>query len=376
MKNRAWALGLMSGTSADGVSLALAEVGAPAGPVSKRLRVRASETVPYSKALRSRILAAPRADARKLCRLHFELGRLFARTALKFLRDHGVSAKRIAAVGSHGQTVVHIPDEKNPATLQIGEASFLAEALGVPVVSDFRPRDMAAGGQGAPLVPFLDRFLFGDGPPRALQNIGGIGNVALVGRGAPTLGFDTGPGNCLIDAAVRRMTRGRLEYDRDGRIARSGAVDFSKTNSLLRLPYFGKRPPKSLDRGAFAEDFLRRHFGRELARRPQDAVSTLTCFTALTIADQYRRFLAPRARLAEVVLSGGGALNPVLMGHLRTFLSPVPVRAISDFGVPALAKEPAAFALMALRAVQGRPNHVPEATGASGPRILGKITSA
>ncbi len=362
------ALGLMSGTSADGVSLALIRAG------GDRLKVLAHATYPYPATLRARILKSYRASATELTRLHFELGAEFARVAERFLQKNRVPAGRLAAVGSHGQTVIHLPRSRPPATLQIGEPSALAEALRVPVVSDFRPRDMAAGGEGAPLMPFLDEFLFGHGPIRALQNIGGIGNVALAGRGAPALGFDTGPGNCLIDLAVQRMTRGRLAFDRDGRIARRGVIDLDKTDRLLRLPYFRRPPPKSLDRSEFADAFLQRHFATELRRRPQDAVATLTYFTALSIADAYRRFFPARARPREVVVSGGGALNPVLMEHLGESLAPLPVRSIERFGMHPLAKEPALMALMALRAVMGLPNHFPAVTGASGARILGKIT--
>lgn len=360
------ALGLMSGTSADGVSLALAEIG------PGRLRVAAHDTIPYPAALRRRILAASGARAPELAALNFELGRRFAEAALRFLRARRVLPRRLVAVGSHGQTVIHLPDGPAPATLQIGEPSFLAEALGAPVVADFRPRDMAAGGQGAPLAPFLDRFLFGDGPWRALQNIGGLGNVALVGRSAPPLGFDTGPGNSLLDAAVRRISRGRLEFDRGGRLARQGRPDEEKVRELLRLPFFLRRPPKSLDRAAFDEAFLERHFGAALRRRPADAAATLALFTAASIADAYRRFL-PFNRLSEAVVSGGGALNPVLMGLLARRLAPLKVSTIDRYGIAAQAKEPALIALLAFRAVEGRINHVPASTGAAGARILGKI---
>jgi anhydro-N-acetylmuramic acid kinase len=363
------ALGLMSGTSADGVSLALIEL------KGRRLEVLGHDTYPYASGLSRRILAAARTDADGLSRLNFELGRVFAKAAERFLRARRVHPRRLAAVGSHGQTVIHLPGERSPSTLQLGEPSFLSETLGVPVVSDFRPRDMAAGGEGAPLVPFFDEFVFGGGRPRALQNIGGIGNVALVGRGVRTFGFDTGPGNCLIDLAVRRMTGGRRAFDRDGLIARRGRVDEALAARLLAAPFFRRRPPKSLERTEFGEAYLRRHLPAGRLRH-EDAVATLTYFTALTIADALRRFLPRPPRLSELIVSGGGALNPVLMEGLRRLLYPLPVLTSADYGIPVLAKEPAMMALLAALAVEGKPNHCPRATGARGPRILGKISPA
>jgi anhydro-N-acetylmuramic acid kinase len=360
------ALGLMSGTSADGVSLALIEVR------GRALTARHCATYPYPPSLSARILAAcgedSRAGAAEISRLGFELGRLFARAATRFLWEAAVEPRALAAVGSHGQTLVHLPGERVPSTLQIGEPSFLAETLRVPVVSDFRPRDMAAGGQGAPLVPFFDAWLFGGGPARVLQNVGGVANASLVGKGLAPVGFDTGPGNSLIDVAARRAG---LPFDRDGELARGGRVHAELVEKLARDPYFARKPPKSLDRGAFGEAFYRKHLGR-LA--PRDAAATATALTARTIVDAWRRFLLPKAAVREAVVSGGGALNPVLMERLRASTAPLPVRAIDELGVPAMAKEAAAFALMALLAVEGEPNHCPEATGARGPRILGKIS--
>ena len=211
------------------------------------------------------------------------------------------------------------------------------------------------------------------GPARALQNIGGIGNVSLVGRGVTTLGFDTGPGNCLIDIAARRASRGRLAFDKDGRLAKLGTADEEKVRVLLRLPYFARRPPKSLDRSTFSEAFFDRHFSRQLTRRPADALATVTLFTAAAIADAYKRFL-PLSRLREAVVSGGGALNPILMQQLARLLAPLPVVTSAQHGIPPLAKEPVLIALMAALAVRGRCNHAPSATGAKGPRVLGKIT--
>jgi len=355
-------LGLMSGTSADGVTAALVRIPGRGG---RRLEVEACRTTPYPRTLRLRVLGAADLRAPGLARLNVELGEAFARAAKALLASAGVPARRIAAVGSHGQTIWHGPGGRPPATLQLGEPSVIAERLGATVVADFRPRDVAAGGQGAPLVPFLDRFLFGDGPPRALQNIGGIANVSLVGRGTPPLGFDTGPGNCLLDLAARRATGGRLLYDRDGVLARRGKVREEAARRLLAHPFLRRPPPKSADRGEFGPAFLDR-----FRLRGHDLVATAAYFTALTIAEAYRRFLPGRVR--EVVVSGGGTLHPVLMGELRRLLT-APVRLLEEFGLPGEAREAACFALMAERALRGLPNHCPGATGARGLRVLGKI---
>ena len=359
------ALGLMSGTSADGLSLALIDAR------GRSLSVLSHRTYPYPRSLRERLLAVRGASTAELALLGMDAARTWARWTLDFLRRSGTRPSRVAVIGSHGQTVVHLPGQ---ASLQIGEPAVLAEETGIDVVADFRPSDIAAGGQGAPLMPFLDRFLFGDGPPRAVQNLGGLGNVSVVGRGLAPLGFDTGPGNCLIDLAVGRLTRGREAFDRDGRRAARGRVDEAAARRALAHPFFSRRPPKSADRGLFGAEFLRRFEG--LRRRPDDLVATLTFFTALTLQDAYRRFVLPHARVKEVLLSGGGALNPVLAGHARRLLAPVPVRLPSEYGIPAQAKEAACFALMAAFALRGRANHAPEATGARGPRVLGKLVRA
>jgi len=360
------ALGLMSGTSADGVSVAAVRL--------RPFKVVAHKTYPYKRQLRRQILSSPGFNAKKLSELNFTLGKVFAETAARFCREHKISADSLSCIGSHGQTVLHSPLDKLPHTLQIGEASFIAEELGVPTISDFRPRDMAAGGQGAPLVPFFDDYLFGRGKPVLLQNIGGIANIAAAGHGVRACGFDTGPGNCLMDLAVSLGTSGRLGYDKNGALAARGKADTAKVMKLLRLPYFAKKPPKSLDRNQFGELFLRKHFGKiNKANLPQ-VLATLNLFTAATIAYAARRFALPRCRAGKLLVSGGGALNPVLMRNLRRQLPELQVLSSSEAGLPELAKEAACFALLAWLALQGKSNNCPRATGAYGKRILGKIS--
>lgn len=359
-------LGLMSGTSADGLSIALCSF-----PVrGKGLKVTAYKTYPYSSALQGRIIAAKNVGTPELSALNFELGRLWAGMVRRFCREHGTAYKTIAVIGSHGQTVYHKPGEGGN-TLQIGEPSFLAEESGRPVVADFRPTDMAAGGEGAPLIPFFDEYVFGGGRPVALQNIGGVGNVAFVGKGVTTFGFDTGPGNSLMDTAVALLTGGKMTYDAGGSRAAAGKIDHARVATLLKLPFFSRRPPKSLDRDEFAADFLRTRFGRLTGGNASDVLATLNYFTAASISLAFKKF-SPKGT-GEMIVSGGGALNPVLMRNIAAALPGVKVKSIAELGVDPLAKEPACFALLAWLAFSGRSNHCPSATGARGLRILGKV---
>jgi anhydro-N-acetylmuramic acid kinase len=336
------ALGLMSGTSADGVSAAVVETGPP-------LRVLEYRTLGFPPATRRRILALRDAAAGELCEANFWLGEIFARAARRMRTAYEV-------IGSHGQTVFHVPGS---STLQLGEPCVIAERTGRTVVADFRPRDIAAGGQGAPLVPHFDRRVFGGRRGRALLNIGGIANVTFPDDGTA---FDTGPGNCLLDEAVRRMGRG--DFDRGGRIAARGRVDLRLLDRWLRHPYFAKRPPKSTGRELFAWDFVG-------AKPTADVVATLTCLTARTIAEAVRRWGPPG--LQEVVVSGGGVYNRTLLDHLRWLLWPAQPRPSTVYGLHPLAKEPAAFALLAVDTLRAAPNNVPSATGARRPVVLGKI---
>lgn len=369
MSSNKCALGLMSGTSADGVSIAAVSF--------KPFRVLACKTYPYPEKLQAEIIAAAKLDLRGLSLLNFKMGKIFAEKTALFLREYKINPRNVEVIGSHGQTVCHYPGDNPPHTLQIGEPSFIAEATGIPVVSDFRPRDMAAGGEGAPLVPFLDEYLFGKGAPRLLQNIGGIGNIAVAGRGVKTFGFDTGPGNCLMDDAVHIKTNGKLAYDVDGKFAAGGKPDIAKVESWLKMPFFAKKPPKSLDRAEFGLEFISKNIGGPaLCRDFKNTMATLNYFTAASIALSIRRFIAPKLEAAELIIGGGGALNPVLMRNITALCAPVKVTRISEYGIGELAKEPACFALLAHLAFNGQPNNCPAATGARGPRILGKVTPA
>jgi anhydro-N-acetylmuramic acid kinase len=303
------------------------------------------------------------------------LGEAFSEAAARLLREANVEADLIA---SHGQTVWHqVAPGRTRSTLQLGEPSIIAERLGVTTVADFRPRDMAAGGQGAPLASWADALLFGDQElSRAIQNIGGIGNATWVPPGAQwaaMLAFDTGPGNALIDHATWRLTGGAQRYDIDGALAAAGQVDDGLLAELLGHRYFVVQPPKSTGRELFGAQFVDPYIDNWLERSlpAADIIATLTAFTAHSIADQYRRFLPGPPD--EVVVGGGGSRNPVLMRLLSELLDPARIRFHEDFGLPSLGREAVYFALMGHEALHGRPNTIPTCTGAAHPVVMGKV---
>lgn len=373
----------MSGTSADGIDAALAELTENGGRIRAVLRSHAS--LRFSAALRERIhRICTRGLVWEICELNFELGEKFATAALRVLAKAGVDPADVLAIGSHGQTIHHLPGATFPSTLQIGEPAVIAERTGITTVGDFRGRDMAAGGQGAPLVPFADIVLFShERRPRLVQNIGGVANVTLLPGGARTEGviaFDTGPGNMIIDGVMTMLSSGRLTYDRDGRRARRGKVHQGLLREWLGHPFMRRRPPKTTGREEFGEQAVKRFIrrGRALRMQPDDLVATATALTAACISDAYRRFVFPQlapAELAdlEVILGGGGAKNQTLKRMLQEELPMVRLRSHEDYGVPNQAKEALAFAILAYETLMGRPGNVQGATGASHAVVLGKI---
>jgi len=364
------ALGLMSGTSCDGVTAALVRTTWPPRPGA--LRILAWRTWPYPADLRDRLLRVASLATPDLAGLHHRLGAAHAAAAAALLRRAHVPASRVAVVGSHGHTAWHAP--RTAGTLQIGDASQIAERTGIATVADFRSRDVAAGGQGAPLVPWFDWVYFHRAHGAvAVQNIGGIANVTVVTpRREGAFAFDTGPGVMLIDEAVRRVTRGRQGYDRDGRIAREGTVDRAAADDLLAHPYFRQAPPKTTGRELFGRRFLDAFMARHRRLRGADLVRTLAHVTAASIAGAYRRFIPARLALREAVLSGGGARNPAIVEELRRLVG-VPVRTTDDYGIPVEAKEAVVFATLALATLRGEPANLPAATGARREVVLGAV---
>lgn len=357
------ALGLMSGTSADGLTVCAVR---PAP-----FKISCFKNYAYPRALQQKLLNAFHLKAPELSELNYELGKMYAQLVRRFLKEFNISPKQIEVIGSHGQTIYHGPQDKIPNTLQIGEPSFLAAQLGVPVVSDFRAKDVALGGEGAPLLPFFDEFIFGKKGPKILLNVGGISNFSLVGRNIKTLGFDAGPGNTLMDLICQQFFK--KPFDKNGAFASRGNVNKLHVKKLLTQKYFRQKPPKSLDKNAFGEFYLQQYFPTEKFKNPYDLLATLNYFTAAAVADQITRFI-PKKLQQELIVSGGGCYNKTLLKNLQTLLPHVRVHSILDEGIDPQAKEAAAFALFAWLALHHKINHCAKATGAKQNSILGKIT--
>jgi anhydro-N-acetylmuramic acid kinase len=386
-------IGLMSGTSADGIDAAVVRLNG--APPRLEWEVLAHTHRSHTPELRSEIFACFRPETGsvdRLCRLNFDLGEAFAAAALEAISAAGLTPADVDLIGSHGQTVWHIPPvgqianlprTTHASTLQLGEAAVIAERTDIPVVSNFRARDMAAGGQGAPLVPLADWLLLSHPTQiRAAQNIGGIANVTFIppspiGRGAGGEGvfaFDTGPGNMLLDEATRLATGGAQTYDKDGALAAQGRVDPDLLADLLADPYFSATPPKSTGRERFGVQ-LAAQIWENAARQglsAPDILATLTAFTAESISCAYRDFLPIFPD--EVIISGGGARNRTLMSMLAERLAPARVTTSDEYGLGIEAKEAVAFAVLAYETWHRRPGNLPAATGASHPVVLGNIT--
>ena len=384
-------VGLMSGTSADGIDAVLAEITGTAG--GPQMRQLAFETVPWPARERNLIgrLIAGRGGTREVSRAGFLLGEQFAKAVLRVAKVSGSGIEEVDLIGSHGQTVWHEVEDSGAvqSTLQIGEAAVIAERTGITTVADFRVADVAAGGQGAPLIPIFDRLFLR--PPaslggcRAVQNIGGIGNVTFLppeGSDAPIRAFDTGPGNVLIDWAAARATDGALRYDKDGKLAARGRCNDNLVEHWLEHPYFQQLPPKSTGRELFSNCLAEKYCleAAEAGLSMADFTATVTELTAATIVESYRRF-APLP-VMEVVVCGGGARNPVLMERIEAQLalrcgrdaSLLRYGEVDDVPGDEESKEALGFALLAWLAVHGEGGNVPETTGARGVRVLGKIS--
>lgn len=381
------AVGIMSGTSLDGVDCALVDIDGV--DESTKVVLKAFLTYPMPVHLRQRIRAVCKlggADARLICSLHAELGHLFSRAVSVLCEKTGVEDTEISFVACHGQTIWHEPKGSrdyfdgmpfHAGTLQIGDASIIAWEHNVRTVYDFRAMDVAAGGQGAPLVPFTELVLYGSpSKNRALLNIGGIGNITVVPkscRAAEVFAFDTGPGNMAIDEAARRLFG--LDMDAGGCIAARGQVQQSVLDELMACEYISAAPPKSTGRELFGEQFVSNFIKEHDTMAPADVVATLTEFTATSIAVSCQRFVVPTldGGLDELIIGGGGAHNTTLVSRIAALLPSVWVCTQDERGYSSDAKEAIAFAILGNQTLQGRPSNIPRATGASEPVVLGSI---
>lgn len=391
-------IGMISGTSVDGIDVAICRIEGHAQDAT--LELIQFDTVPYPEEVRNELLALyddQQNAVARLCSLNVVVGQCFADAAADQMKKAGINASDVEVIGSHGQTVWHQPeaDPDNqlivPSTLQIGEASVIAAAVGRPVMADFRVADMAVGGQGAPLAAYLDWAVFSDpNKNRCIQNIGGIGNVTWLPAGGSikdVIAFDTGPGNMLIDGLINRLTNGKKAHDADGATGAQGSIDEVILADLMRDPYLQMAPPKTTGReyyGSVMVDELMERAGlapnaltvgdAEPRQKAADVIATATAFTAQSIADAYQRWLPAGAMPDEVYINGGGARNSLLMRMLGECLDPIPVQATESLGIDADGKEAMAFALMAHDSLTGLPTNIPGATGASRGVPLGKLT--
>ncbi|MBN1125544.1 MAG: anhydro-N-acetylmuramic acid kinase [Sedimentisphaerales bacterium] len=372
--------GLMSGTSADGVDVAVVDVD------GRDVNVLEFKTYRYPRSLRDKLLALCESeicDPAKVCHVNAVLGEVFGEAVIRLCSETKLPLESVDLIGSHGHTLYHQPAGKRykgktlGSTLQIGEPCIIAQRTGICTVADFRPRDMAVGGQGAPLVPYADHFLFSHPKKdRIVQNIGGIANLTWLSAGGTlddVIAFDTGPGNMVIDAVVCHVTKGKMQFDRNGRMAGRGKVHNGLLKELLRDSYFRKHPPKSTGREWYGKIYVGQFLSRakKLGLTADDMTATVTQLTSQTIAEAYRRFL-PRLP-EEVILCGGGARNATLVKMLQKELPAISITTTSEFGIEFDAKEAISFAILAYATIRGMCNNVPSATGAAQPVILGKI---
>lgn len=380
-------IGMMSGTSADGIDAALVRLEGAAPEL--KMVFEGHNRTEFRGPVREAILRLANGEPTttgEISQLNFTLGGEFARAAMEACEAWRTPLAKIDLIGSHGQTIYHqaVPTRflgvgSVNSTLQIGEPGVIATQTGVPVVADFRPMDMGVGGQGAPLVPFVDYLLYRSRHVgRVALNIGGIANVTVIparATHADVLAFDTGPGNMIIDALVESITEARERFDKDARIALAGSVLLGLLDRLLRDHYFEKKPPKSTGREQFGKSAAERMlaWGKEHGAKSADLVRTATEFTAASIARAFEHFILPRTHVRELIFAGGGTHNPLIMSRLAAALPGIEFISSRNFGVPEDAKEAFAFAVLAYEAWHGRPNNLPAATGATRPVVMGKI---
>lgn len=389
MKEVRHVVGMMSGTSVDGVDAALVEIsGTDSEP---KVKLLAFENKPYPPQVREKIFSLftpANATVDKVGYMNFLLGEIYAKSALSVIEKAGMKPEEIDVIGSHGQTIWHAPIPESPDgipvayTVQIGEGSVIAERTGILTVSDFRVADMTAGGQGAPLVPFSEYLLYRrEKETILLQNIGGIGNMTVMPAGAKprdVFAFDTGPGNMIIDAVISAVTGGEKTYDAGGETAAKGRVCNALLDILKEEPYYRQPLPKTTGREHFGVQYTEKilSWWKENPIPVEDLLATVTDLTAYSIADAYERYVLPKYRASEIIVGGGGSYNATLLRFMKERFAPhgVAVRTQEDLGLSSDAKEAVAFALMADCCMRGKANTLPSVTGAEHPAVMGKIS--
>lgn len=373
------AVGLMSGTSLDGIDAVLCEIHGSANTTT--VKQLSFLTLPLPDSIQAKIkqCCQNNANVAQVCSLNFELGELFAKAAQAVCLQYGIETTQLDYIASHGQTIYHIPRntaEYVASTLQIGESAVIAQRCGCPCIANFRVKDMAAGGEGAPLVPFSEYILYSKQDEAiALQNIGGIGNVTVLPAHASiddVFAFDTGPGNMVIDEAMQCLFN--QPYDANGNTAEKGKLIIELVNELKQDPYIVMAPPKTTGREVYGSEFTHNILNRYATYAPEDIIATLTWFTAYSIAENYRQFILPNHKLTQVVLGGGGAHNATLKQMLSDELAGIEVLCQEDLGYSSDAKEAIAFVILGNETMHHQFSNVPKATGASQKVILGNIT--
>ncbi|MEW6013108.1 MAG: anhydro-N-acetylmuramic acid kinase [Elusimicrobiales bacterium] len=359
-------IGLMSGTSADGLTAAYCLIDFD----KRKIDVKAFKNYEYDLKLQKRIIEARSLSLKEIVNLHYDLGKIWSDMIIKFLKEFNIRKSQIDLISSHGQTVYHSSPDK--ITLQIGEPEFISRNLDIPVAYDFRVGDIIFGGEGAPLIPFMDEFLFGEEKkPVCLLNIGGISNISVVGRGVETYGFDVGPGNTLMDWAIGLYTGGKKTYDKDGQIASKGKINFKKIDYFIKNKFFYQKPPKSLDREEFGKEFVLKNFDFK-KEKIEDVMATLNFFTAKSVEISLKKFV--KEKISKLIISGGGVFNKTLFSNISSLLNDISVESIEKYGIHPLSKEAAGFALIGAARVLGIKSNIISVTGAKKSAVLGKIS--
>ncbi len=373
MKNYKTIISMMSGTSIDSIDACLVKIFD-----DLKFEVLDSFSLEYPKEIRDKLfdLANNFGSVKDVCYMNFVVGELFAECANLLIRKAKINKSDIDFISTHGQTICHLPEDINiggistKSTLQIGDISVIAYKTGIKTIGDFRTKDMAAGGLGAPLVPFADKILFGTDKSRLIQNIGGISNVTVLSPECEVFAFDNGAGNMLIDYFVNKLFN--LPFDKDGEIALKGNIDKNWLNILLSEPYYKKNPPKTTGRELFNTDYAEKIY-QSAPDNKYDVIATVTNLTARVIADSYKDFILPKIKVNEVVLGGGGAYNRALILYLKEYLPDFVIKTHEDYNIPDKLKEALAFAYLGYYTEEKKENNVPSCTGASEPVIMGKI---